>query len=53
MDLDARIIERWRSNEDRPEILVEVLEWIPAGAAEPFQLDLARYFAAVFGESGG
>ena len=37
----------------RMRTLVEVLEWIPAGAAEPFQLDLARYFAAVFGESGG
>ena len=53
VDLDARIIERWRPNEDRPEILVDVLEWIAAGAAEPFQLDLGRYFVAVFGESGG
>ena len=52
VDLDARIVERWRPNEDRPEILVDVLEWTPARAREPFRLDLPGYFAAIFGDSG-
>jgi Uma2 family endonuclease len=50
VDLDARLLERWRPGDDRPEIVAETLEWTPAGSAEPLRLDLARYFAEVFGE---
>jgi Uma2 family endonuclease len=50
IDLDARLVERWRPGDDRPEIVAEALEWSPAGSAEPLRIDLARYFAAVFDE---
>jgi Uma2 family endonuclease len=47
IDLDARLVERWTPNDDRPEILVDVLEWHPVGAAETFRLDLPPYFAEI------
>jgi len=50
VDLDARIIERWRRDAEQPEVIISTLEWQPAAAAEPFRLDLPRYFAALFGE---
>jgi Uma2 family endonuclease len=50
VDLDARIVERWRLNAQQPDVLVTALEWHPTDAAEPFRLDLPKYFAAVFRE---
>jgi len=50
VDLEARLFERWRPGDERPEILVNTIEWHPAGATEPFVLDLPRYFAEVFEE---
>lgn len=50
VDLDARLVERWRPEDDRPEIVAETLEWAPAGSTEPLRLDLARYFAEVYDE---
>jgi Uma2 family endonuclease len=50
VDLDARLFERWRPGDDRPEVLVQKIEWHPAGAIERFTLDLAGYFAEVFDE---
>jgi Uma2 family endonuclease len=52
VDLDARIIERWKSGEDRPEIIDASLAWRPAGATEPFVLDVQRFFAEVMNEQG-
>ena len=51
VDLDARLIERWSPGDIRPEVITTVLEWHPAGAAESYRLDLAPFFAAVFGET--
>ena len=53
LDLDARLVERWPLHARQPEIIVSILEWQPTDAAEPFRLDLASYFAAVFGERKG
>ncbi|HKG90274.1 MAG TPA: Uma2 family endonuclease [Gemmatimonadaceae bacterium] len=50
IDADARLIERWRPGEARPDLLDDRLEWLPAAAAEPFVLDLAAYFRAVHEE---
>jgi Uma2 family endonuclease len=50
VDLDARLFERWRSGDERPEIIAERLVWSPAGATEAFHLDVVRYFAEVFDE---
>jgi Uma2 family endonuclease len=47
VDLDARLIERWRPGDNRPEVLAELLEWLPSGARDPLRIDLAAYFAEV------
>jgi hypothetical protein len=44
------VLERWRPDDDRPEILTARVEWFPDGASTPFALDLPAYFAEVFGE---
>jgi Uma2 family endonuclease len=51
VDLDARLVERWRPADSRPEILTDRLAWQPTGAAEPLELDLTEYFQEVTGES--
>ena len=48
VDLDARLIERWRSGDDRPEVVTDSLEWRPDGAVTPFTLDVERLFGEVF-----
>jgi Uma2 family endonuclease len=48
VDLDARLVERWRPGEERPEILRETLAWGAGG--KPFDLDLPVFFTAVLGE---
>ena len=48
IDLNARLVERWSPNDDRPEHIVDTLVWRPQGTAEPFVLDLAGYFADVY-----
>lgn len=48
MDLDARLIERWASDDERPALITRTLEWLPVGASMPFRLDLPRYFAEIF-----
>jgi Uma2 family endonuclease len=50
VDLDARLVERWRPQDERPEIVEGRLEWRPSGTAEPLELDLAAFFAEVLDE---
>ena len=50
VDLDARLIERWRPDDLRPEVLDETLTWQPAGAAEPLVIELPAVFRDVWGE---
>lgn len=51
VDLDARVIERWRPSDlSHPEVVDATLVWHPDGAAAPFTLDLPAYFAEVHGE---
>ena len=47
VDDTSQTIERWRPDDERPELLAEQLVWHPAGATEPFVLDLVRFFADV------
>lgn len=42
VDPDARVIERWRTDDARPEILADVLVWHPEGASEPLTVDIER-----------
>ena len=50
VDMDARLVERWRPGDDRPEILTDSLEWRPDGASTSFTLSLTEFFARVFSE---
>ena len=47
IDLDARVIERWRPEDERPEILADTLVWQPRTEIEPLTIDLEEYFTAV------
>jgi Uma2 family endonuclease len=47
VDLDARIIERWRAGDERPEILDGMLTWQPAGADALLAVDLPTIFREV------
>jgi Uma2 family endonuclease len=50
VDVDARLVERWRPEDERPEILVETLDWRPDAAHPPLVVDLPAYFVEVIGE---
>jgi Uma2 family endonuclease len=47
VDLDARLVERWRPGDDRPEVVTDRLTWTPDETREPFALELSAYFAKV------
>lgn len=49
VDTDARLIERWRTGDERSEIVERSLAWQPEGAAIPFVLDVERFFLQVHG----
>jgi Uma2 family endonuclease len=46
----GRSVERWRPEDDEPEILFESLAWQPDPEVAPLVLDLAAYFRVVHGE---
>jgi len=50
VDLDARLVERWRPEDDRPEIVTDTLLWHPDPNVPPLEIDLPRLFAAVLDE---
>jgi Uma2 family endonuclease len=47
VDLDARLVERWTSDDDRSTLITQTLAWHPAGASTSFELDLPSYFAEI------
>jgi Uma2 family endonuclease len=47
IDLDARVVERWRPADERPEVLTTVLTWQPEPSVAPLELDLQEFFRAV------
>ncbi|MGQ0702330.1 MAG: hypothetical protein ACT4PM_04265 [Gemmatimonadales bacterium] len=49
VDLDSRVIERWRPGDDRPEVLDERLRWQPEGATEALDFDLPGLFLDAWG----
>jgi Uma2 family endonuclease len=44
-DPNARLVERWRTGDDRPEIVTQQLAWRPLDSAPPLTIDLPRLFA--------
>jgi len=53
VDPDARVIERWRPNDERPEVASEILEWRPVPDTPALLLDLPALFAEAWGERVG
>jgi Uma2 family endonuclease len=47
VDVDARLIERWRPHDPRPDITTDAIVWQPENAPEPFVLNLADFFGEV------
>jgi len=45
VDVDAQCIERWRPDDERPEILAQQLVWQPQAEIEPLVLELPSLFA--------
>ena len=50
VDVDSRLIERWRPDDERPEILEDRLTWEPTSDTEPLDLDLTALFAELWGD---
>ncbi len=50
VDIDGRIVERWRPRDERPEALDADLVWRPAGADDALTLDLPAFFREVWDE---
>jgi len=49
VDPDARVVERWRPADTRPEIVDVVLEWRPDADIEPLRIELTALFTQVLG----
>ena len=47
VDLDARLVERWRPGDRRPEVFAGRMEWRPQPALPPLVLDLTELFREV------
>jgi Uma2 family endonuclease len=50
IDANARLIDRWRPDDVRPEVLSEFIEWQPSPRFPVFRLDLTDFFARVHRE---
>ena len=46
VDPDGRLIERWRPEDTRPEILTDAIDWVPPGGGPALQLELDELFGA-------
>ena len=44
VDLDSRLVERWRPDDDRPEIMPDILEWQPKAGIPPLRIELEEIF---------
>jgi Uma2 family endonuclease len=51
IDPAARLVERWRPADTRPEQIVDTLVWQPDPSVPALQVDLLAYFRAVHDEA--
>lgn len=51
VDIDARVIERWRPEDERPEVVTDTLTWQPLPEYQPLVIDVNAYFAEVWEEA--
>jgi len=49
VDPDARLVERWRPEDTRPEVVGEVLPWQPDPGQPALEIDLVAMFAEAWG----
>lgn len=49
VDPDARLVERWRPGDDRPEVLDREIAWQPAPDVAPLVIDLPAMFSELQG----
>ena len=49
VDLDARIFERWRPGDDRPEVLRAWMTWHPVVSIPALEINLDEFFTSVLG----
>ena len=47
VDIEARRVEAWTPDADRPLIIADTLTWRPDPAAPALEIDLGPFFAAV------
>lgn len=47
VDSEARLIERWRPGDERPEVLQESISWTPSASAPGVTIDLPAFFADI------
>jgi Uma2 family endonuclease len=47
VDVEARLVERWRPGDARPEIVTDTLAWQPDPAQAPLVIELPPLFAAI------
>ena len=44
VNIESRLVERWRPADDRPEVISDVLEWQPKPAIPPLRIPLDEIF---------
>ena len=49
VDLDARLVERWRPDDSRPEILTDALDWEVPGGSGRINVDVTALFRPLQG----
>lgn len=50
VDVDGRLVERWRAGDERPELLTDELEWRPSPDSPALVIRLEEYFLDVSGD---
>jgi Uma2 family endonuclease len=50
VDNSARLVERWRPDDQRPEQLTDVLTWHPVPEIDPLTIDLRELFTEALGD---
>lgn len=49
VDIDARCVERWRPDDERPEVVHSTLSWQPEAERLPLRIDLEEMFERALG----
>lgn len=52
VDIDSQVIERWKPEIATPEIISDMMRWLPAGADESLEFDVREFFRKVRKDSG-